>query len=107
MKFIINEINLEKLKNVIQNHINDILNSIRRDADDEWGLGEMDEIYEIESIDRIEVTRVDFEGGIKVYIDLYNNRDREEYSNTIGTLEYMLNEHIPNIELILENVIQE
>jgi hypothetical protein len=106
MKFIITKDKIDKLRPLIQSQINSELNSIREESED-WGLGEMDELNEIDSINRIEVDRIDSDSGIMVYVNIYQNEDynRDEYDNVISSIEYGLNSWLPNISIILNEII--
>jgi len=106
MKFIITKDKIDKLRPLIQSQINSELNSIREESED-WGLGEMDELNEIDSINRIEVDRIGLRSGIKVYVNIYQNvdYDRDEYYNVISSIEYGLNSWLPNISIILNEII--
>ena len=53
MKFIISENKVESLKQIAQYLIDNELNNLRIMSDEEWGMGEMDEINEVSSIDKI------------------------------------------------------
>ena len=57
MKFIITESQVKSLHNVIQGMINSTLDIIREESE-EWGMGEMDELDEVSSVDKIVVDRV-------------------------------------------------
>ena len=105
MKFIITEHKIEKLRPFIQTQIHYELNSIREESED-WGLGEMDELEEIDSINRIEVAGIDSDSGIKVYVNIYQNEnyDRDDYYNVISSIEYGLNSWLPNITIILSKI---
>lgn len=105
MKIIITEDKIDKLKSLIQSQINYELNNIREESED-WGLGEMDELEEIDSINRIEVAGIDSDSGIKVYVNIYQNEnyDRDDYYNVISSIEYGLNSWLPNITIILSKI---
>jgi hypothetical protein len=107
MKFIITEHKIEKLRPFIQTQINYELNSIREESED-WGLGEMDELNEIDSINRIEIDRIESDSGIKVYVNIYQNYDydRDDYYNSISSIEYNLDSWFPNISIILNEIIK-
>ena len=106
MKFIITKDKIDKLRPLIQSQINSELNNIREESED-WGLGEMDELNEIDSINRIEVDRIGLRSGIKVYVNIYQNvdYDRDEYYNVISSIEYGLESWIPTISIILNEII--
>lgn len=106
MRFIITESQSEKLHTLIQEFINTILNTLDEESE-EWGLGEMDELHELGSIKEIKVTKVISDNGIKVYIDIYLLYERFELNNVKNEIEARLNDYVPNVELILENVYDE
>jgi hypothetical protein len=106
MKIIVTKDKIDKLRPLIQSQINSELNNIRGESED-WGLGEMDELNEIDSINRIEVDRIGLRSGIKVYVNIYQNvdYDRDEYYNVISSIEYGLESWIPTISIILNEII--
>jgi hypothetical protein len=57
MKVEITDKQLEKFKKHIQNLIDGELDNLREESQD-WGLGEMDELEELESVKRIEIDRI-------------------------------------------------
>jgi hypothetical protein len=97
---------VDKLKSIIQNLINSTLESIRQDSE-EWGLGEMDELDEINSIDKIVINRITTVNKIKVYIDIYRNSNRYDFDNIRAELQYRINKWIPNIEIYLNDIIDD
>jgi hypothetical protein len=97
MKFIITENKVESLKQISQDLINNELNNLRIMSDEEWGMGEMDEINEVSSIDKIIVDKLDMSDGVNVYIDMYVLTDREEFDLVIGAVEYSLEQWFPNV----------
>jgi hypothetical protein len=77
-----------------------------REESMEWGLGEMDEYEEISSVNRIEVDRIVPYTGIKVYVNFYvNNEDREDYNNVRAEMQYRLSEWVPNITILIDEII--
>lgn len=95
---------LEKLSSIIQGLIDSQLNIIREESE-EWGLGEMDEYYEVSSVDKIIIDRIVPHSKIKVYVDLYRNSDREEFDNIRADLQYRINEWLPKVELYINQII--
>jgi hypothetical protein len=67
----------------------------------------MDEILEIQSVDRIVVDRVVSFDKIKVYINIYKNSNRNDFNNLRGEIQYKLEDWLPNIELYIENIIDD
>jgi hypothetical protein len=103
MKYILNPSQISKLKNFVQSFINSELNNIRQDSE-EWGLGEMDELDEINSVDKIVVDRIVSYTQIKVYVKIYRNREREEFDNLMSELRYRLQQNIPNSNILIDEI---
>jgi hypothetical protein len=99
MKFIISENKVESLKKIVQNIIDDELNNLRFMSDEEWGMGEMDEIEEVSSVDKIIVNDIELSDGVTVYLDMYVLTDREEFDLVIDAVEYSLEQWLSNIEV--------
>ena len=106
MKYIIDQKQLEITKNLIQGLINSKLDSLREESE-EWGLGEMDELHEVQSVDKIEVVDVVMSGKIKVLINIYRTQLRDDFDNITEEIEYRLEDLLPNIELEINDVIDE
>ena len=106
MKIKVGSLQIDKLKSIIQNLINGQLDAIREDSE-EWGLGEMDELDEINSVDKVVIDRITTVDKIKVYIDIYKNSNRFDFDNIRGELQYRIEEWIPNIELYLNEIVDD
>lgn len=104
MKVEITNKQLEKIHKIIQGLIDSELNSLREESE-EWGLGEMDEIDEISSINKIVIDRISPFKGISVYIDIYSNTGREDYDNVRGEIQYRVSEWFPNVKLFINEII--
>jgi 5-methylcytosine-specific restriction endonuclease McrBC GTP-binding regulatory subunit McrB len=104
MKILISENKIEQLKIFVQEILDDELNNLRQMADDEWGLGEMDEINEVSSVENIVVDEIKTTDGISVNINLYLNGDREEFDNIFAMIEYVIEQWFPNAEIHIEKV---
>jgi len=104
MKIIITESKVGKIKTLIQEILDDELNNLRQEADEEWGLGEMDEIDEVSSVDKIIVDEIKTTGGISVNVNLYLNRDREDFDIILPMIEYVIEQWFPNAEIHIEKV---
>ena len=105
MKYIITDEQAKTMEEVINGVIDSELNNIRTQSED-WGLGEMDELDEINSIHKITVDRIDFEDGIKVYVNLYIITDRDDFYNVISSVEYEVSTWIPGAELEINEIKQ-
>jgi hypothetical protein len=106
MKFVISETQNNKLKEHIQYLIDSELDNIKNDSDD-WGMGEMDALMEIGSIDKIVIDRIVPHMGTVVYIDIIRkpNMDfRYEYDNTLSEIEYRIEDWIPNIKIFINDI---
>ena len=106
MKYIIDQKQLEITKNLIQGLINSKLDSLREESE-EWGMGEMDELHEVQSVDKIEVVNVVMSGKIKVLINIYRTQLRDDFDNITEEIEYRLEDLLPNIELEINDIIDE
>ena len=104
MKFIISENKVESFKKIVQDLIDDELNNLRIMSDEEWGLGEMDEIEEVSSVDKIIVDDLKLSDGVTVYLDMYVLTDREEFDLVIGAVEHSLEQWLPNIEIRINKI---
>ncbi len=91
---------------IIQDLINSELESIQIESED-WGMGEMDEIDEVQSVDKIVVDRVVTINKIKVYVNIYKNSNRYDFDNLRAEIQYRLERWLPNIELYIEDIIDD
>jgi hypothetical protein len=76
-----------------------------QNSTEEMGLGEMDELDEINSVDNIKVTNVVKDKVFVIHVDLYVNTNRDDFDNIIYTMEYELEKHIGNIQIIVNKII--
>jgi hypothetical protein len=106
MKIEITDKQLEKLQKHIQNLIDGELDNLREESQD-WGLGEMDELEELESVKRIEIDRIVPYTGLNVYLNFYVSGNREDFDNIRGTIQYLIGTHFPNIKLFFNDIIYE
>ena len=92
-----------KIEMGLQRIIDNALQSLQDEAFD-MGLGEMDELDEISSVDKIKVK--DFVNGEVpvLYVDLYVNSNRRDFDNIIANMEYEVGKYIPNAQII-DNII--
>jgi hypothetical protein len=104
MRIIITENKIEELKLLIQDIINDELNNLRREAGIEWGLGEMDEINEVESVENIVVDGINKTDGINIYVSVYINTDREELDMIFSMIEYSIEKWMPNAKVHIKTI---
>lgn len=104
MRIIITESKIGELKNLAQEVLDDELNNLRQMADIEWGLGEMDEINEVESVEKIVVDDIKTTGGISVYVNVYINSDREDFDIIDSMIEYTIEQWMPNAEIHINKI---
>ena len=104
MKIIITENKIGQLKSLVQEIIDDELNYLRQEADEEWGLGEMDEINEVGSVEKIVVDEIKITDGINVNINLYLNTDREDFEIILPMIEYTIEQWIPNAKIYINKI---
>lgn len=104
MKILISENKIEQLKIFVQEILDDELNNLRQMADEEWGLGEMDEINEVSSVENIVVDEIKATDGISVNVNLYLNTDREDFEIILPMIEYVIEQWFPNAEINIEKV---
>ena len=104
MKIIISENKIEQLKFFVQEIIDGELNNLRQECEDEWGMGEMDEIEEVESVDKIVIDKVKTTDGINVYVNLYIKTDREDFEIIIPMIYNSIEQWIPNAKIYINKI---
>ena len=97
----LNESNIERGLQII---IDSTLQKLQDDTF-EMGLGELDELNEINSVDEIKITNFVKDKVSVLHVDLYVNSDRENFDNIIASMEYELEKYIGNILIIVDNII--
>jgi ribonucleotide reductase beta subunit family protein with ferritin-like domain len=97
-------LNESKIEKFIQKIIDKALEDIR-DSTEEMGLGEMDELNEINSVDKIKVTNVVKDKVFVIHVDLYVNTDRDDFDNIINEIEYKVGRFLGNVEIMVDNII--
>jgi len=107
MKF---EISKEKLKNTIQNLLYSQFNTIKKESED-WGLGEMTELHEIDSISKIYIYDIlILSESINVLIVIHSTAkyyEEMDYQNIRAELQYRIEEWFPTIKIFIEDIIYE
>jgi len=92
-----------KIEMGLQNIIDNALQSLQDEAFD-MGLGEMDELDEINSVDKIKVTNFINDKVPVLYVDFMVNSNRRDFDNIIVSMEYEVGKYIPNVQII-DNII--
>lgn len=104
MKAEITDKQLKVLKLYIQEAIDSELNNIKLESED-WGLGEMDDIDELESIESITVDRIVPHLGIVVYVIIKSNNEvRDDFGNIIAEINYRVRKWVPNVKIFIDSV---
>ena len=99
----ITESNIERgLQRIINNALQRLQNST-----EEMGLGEMDELDEINSVDKVKITNFVKDEVPVLYVDLYVNSNRDDFDNIRAEIQYRLEDLLPNIELYINDIIDE
>ena len=98
------ELNESKIENFVQKVIDKSLEELR-DSTEEMGLGEMDELDEINSVDKIKVTNVVKDKVFVIHVDLYVNTDREDFDNIIYEIEYKVGRFLGDVEIMVDDII--
>lgn len=93
-----------KIEDGIQFMIDGVIQNLQ-DVSFEWGLGEMDELHEINSIEKVKVTNFIKDEVPILYVDFYVNNNRKDFDTVIGSIEYEVGKYIPKIQIILDNII--
>jgi hypothetical protein len=95
----------DKLIAAVQKIVNRTLDEIREESE-EWGLGEMDDLDEIESIDSIVVKDVYKEDNkILVPVTLYRNTQRFDFSNVMGAINYDVSKIFGDSFVVIDDTI--
>lgn len=106
MKYIVTESQVKTLQDQIQGLIDSTLDTLKEESD-EWGMGEMDELDEVSSVENIVVNNVVKTDGILVSVTIHKNSRRNDFDNLISEIEARMSDWIPNIELYIENTIDD
>lgn len=106
MNLIVTQNQINRLYPIVQGVVDGALNTIREESED-WGLGEMDELYEIDSIEKILVDKIIVEDKFVIYLDIYTNRTRDEFDNTVAEVEYHIRKWLPNSSVELNEIVND
>lgn len=114
IRFVINVLGgIKELKNIMQDYhfitdevVQELIDyevDVIREEAEEWGLGEMNELSQIDNLKKIEVLDVVKLKKIKVYIDVYSKTTFDSFDDLIDEIEYNVS-HDLDTELEFEIV---
>ena len=104
MMGVVNEGKDDALKKSIQQMIDNTITELRVESED-WGLGEMDELDELNSIERIEIDRVVDFTRMVIYVNIFVNSQRRDFDNVMSTINYQIQRYIPNSFVQVDDII--
>ena len=95
----------QKLISKVQTIINDSLDEIRAESED-WGLGEMDELDEINAIDSIVVKDVFKQNNkFRIPVTLHKNSQRYDFDNVFGVINYNVQKVLGKSFVFIDDVV--
>lgn len=103
IKNVLNESN-QNLIHGIQLLINQFLDDLRSDSED-WGLGEMDYLQQLEGIKEIEVKNIDDNGDLVVYVDIITNYSRYDFYLILEEINARLDDWFSGVKIKLGEVL--
>lgn len=71
----------------------------------DMGLGEMDELNEINSVDEIKVKNIVMDEVPLLYVDIYVNSNRRDFDNLISEIEVEVSRYLPNTQIIIDKIV--
>jgi hypothetical protein len=105
MKYELNKKQLDQITKHIQSLIDTSLEQIKDESED-WGLGEMDDLDEIDSINEIKIDRVVPYTGLIVYVNIHTNSNREEFENIMSEINYRVSQILPTVKIFVDSIIK-
>ena len=97
----------QKLMSKVQTIINDSLDEIRAESED-WGLGEMDELEEINAIDSIVVKDVFKQNNkFRIPVTLHRNSQRYDFDNVLGVINHNVKKILGKSWVVIDDVVDD
>ena len=97
----------QRLVSAVQKIVDDSLGEIRTESED-WGLGEMDELNEIESINSIVVKDVYKKNGkLRIPVTLHTNTQRYEFDNVMGVINHNVKKVLGKSWVVIDEVVND
>jgi methionine synthase II (cobalamin-independent) len=97
----------QKLISKVQTIINDSLDEIRAESED-WGLGEMDELEEINAIDSIVVKDVFKQNNkFRIPVTLHRNSQRYDFDNVLGVINHNVKKILGKSWVVIDDVVDD
>lgn len=97
----------QKLMSKVQTIINDSLDEIRAESED-WGLGEMDELEEINAIDSIVVKDVFKQNNkFRIPVTLHRNSQRYDFDNVLGVINHNVKKVLGKSWVVIDDVVDD
>jgi len=97
----------QKLISKVQTIINDSLDEIRAESED-WGLGEMDELEEINAIDSIVVKDVFKQNNkFRIPVTLHRNSQRYDFDNVLGVINHNVKKVLGKSWVVIDDVVDD
>ena len=97
----------QKLISKVQTIINDSLDEIRAESED-WGLGEMDELEEINAIDSIVVKDVFKQNNkFRIPVTLHRNSQRYDFDNVLGVINHNVKKMLGKSWVVIDDVVDD
>jgi hypothetical protein len=94
----------QRLIDSIQLLINQFLDDLNIESED-WGLGEMDYLRELEDIKDIKVSYIDDNDGLVVYVDIYTYNVRYDFYLILEEISGRLDEWFSGIEIKVNEIL--
>ena len=97
----------QKLISKVRTIINDSLDEIRAESED-WGLGEMDELDEINAIDSIVVKDVFKQNNkFRIPVTLHRNSQRYDFDNVLGVINHNVKKILGKSWVVIDDVVDD